>query len=148
MAGNPTALGRVVWSAAAAAFVARFPGLLWPLRPDEAGFLLVARSWHPEPDSVYGHYFVDRPPPIIWLMQATDAIGGAYTHRLVGAVGCALLVLAAAAATREVARGPASSDRRRASGGRVGRRRDRRRWSATPRSTRWPPRASCSASRS
>lgn len=104
MGRNPRQLGRVVWFAAAAAFVARFPGLLWPLRPDEAGFLLVARSWHPEPDSLYGHYFVDRPPPIIWLMQATDAIGGAYTHRLLGAVACGLLVLAAAAATRELAR--------------------------------------------
>ena len=94
---------RVVWLAAAAAFLARFPSLLWPLRPDEAGFLLVARAWHPEPDSVYGHYWVDRPPPVIWLMQATDALGGAYAHRLVGAVGCVLLVLASAAATREVA---------------------------------------------
>ena len=99
-----TALPRGVWWAAAVAFVARFPGLLWPLRPDEAGFLIVARAWHPEPDSVYGPYFVDRPPPVIWLMQASDAIGGAYTHRLVGALGCALLVLASAAAGREVAR--------------------------------------------
>ena len=104
MGPNPTSLGSVVWLSAVAAFVARFPSLLWPLRPDEAGFLLVARAWRPEADSVYGHYFVDRPPPIIWLMQATDAVGGAYTHRLVGAVGCALLVLAAAAAAREVAR--------------------------------------------
>src|SRR6478672_2589495 len=95
---------RVVWVAALAAFVARFPSLLWPLRPDEAGFLLVARSWQPEADSVYGRYFVDRPPPIIWLMQATDAVGGAYTHRLVGAVGCSVLVLASAAAARELAR--------------------------------------------
>ncbi len=94
---------RVVWLAAAAALLARFPSLLWPLRPDEAGFLMVARSWDPGPDSLYGPYWVDRPPPIIWLMQATDAAGGAYAHRLVGAVGCALLVLAAAAATREVA---------------------------------------------
>jgi hypothetical protein len=94
----------VVWFAAAAAFVGRFPGLLWPLRPDEAGFLLVARSWHPEPDSPYGHYWVDRPPPIIWLMRATDAIGGPYAHRLLGAVACALLVLAAAAAAHELAR--------------------------------------------
>ena len=31
MGGNPTGLGRVVWLAAMAAFVARFPGLLWPL---------------------------------------------------------------------------------------------------------------------
>jgi hypothetical protein len=95
---------RVVWWSAVVAFVARFPSLLWPLRPDEAGFLLVARAWRPEADSVYGHYFVDRPPPIIWLVQATDAVGGAYTHRLVGAVGCALLVLASAAATKEIAR--------------------------------------------
>lgn len=96
--------GRVVWLAAVAAFVARFPGLLWPLRPDEAGFLLVARSWQPEPDSLYGRYWVDRPPPVIWLMRASDAIGGPYAHRVVGALGCALLVLASAAATREVAR--------------------------------------------
>ncbi|MBL0748800.1 hypothetical protein [Nocardioides baculatus] len=97
-------MGRVAWLAAVMAFVARFPGLLWPLRPDEAGFLLVARAWQPEADSVYGRYFVDRPPPIIWLMQATDAVGGAYTHRLVGAVGCSVLVLASAAAARELAR--------------------------------------------
>jgi hypothetical protein len=95
--------GRTVWLAAVAAVVARFPGLLWPLRPDEAGFLLVARSLDPEPDSLYGRYWVDRPPPVIWLMGATDWVGGAYTHRLVGALACALLVLAAAAATREVA---------------------------------------------
>ncbi|CUR61048.1 membrane hypothetical protein [metagenome] len=95
--------GRTVWLAAIAAFVARFPGLLWPLRPDEAGFLLVARHLHPEPDSLYGRYWVDRPPPVIWLMRATDWVGGAYTHRLVGALACALLVLAAAAAARETA---------------------------------------------
>ena len=130
-----------------AAFVARFPSLLWPLRPDEAGFLLVARAWRPEADSVYGHYFVDRPPPIIWLMQATDAVGGAYTHRLVGAVGCALLVLAAAAAaTRRSPAARASSTPPPYAGPPRGWRSRPPRWSATPRSTRWPPRASCSAS--
>ena len=40
-------MGRMVWGAAAVAFVLRFPSLLWPLRPDEAGFLLIARSWQP-----------------------------------------------------------------------------------------------------
>jgi hypothetical protein len=95
---------RVVWISAVAAFVARFPSLLWPLRPDEAGFLMVARSWHPEPDSVYGHYWVDRPPPVIALMKLTDWIGGPYAHRFLGAVGCAVLVLAAAASARELAR--------------------------------------------
>ena len=104
MARILTSPAKVVWLAAAAAFVARFPGLLWPLRPDEAGFLLVARSLDPQADALYGRYFVDRPPPIIWLMQATDAVGGAYAHRLVGAVGCVLLVLAAAAGAKELAR--------------------------------------------
>ena len=93
----------MVWAAAVVAFLARFPSLLWPLRPDEAGFLMVARAWQPEPDSLYGRYWVDRPPPIIWLVQATDRIGGPYAHRLLGALACSLLVLAAAAAAREVA---------------------------------------------
>ncbi|RYB93263.1 hypothetical protein EUA93_02165 [Nocardioides oleivorans] len=94
---------RVVWVSAVVAFLARFPSLLWPLRPDEAGFLLVAQTWHPAPDSVYGRYWVDRPPPIIALMRLTDWAGGPYAHRLVGAVACSVLVLAAAAAAREVA---------------------------------------------
>ena len=64
---------------------------------------MVARAWEPEPDSLYGRYWVDRPPPIIWLVQATDRIGGPYAHRLLGALACSLLVLAAAAAAREVA---------------------------------------------
>src|SRR3954466_3684882 len=36
---------------------------LWdPVRRDEAGYLLVARSWGASGPHLYGHYFVDRPP--------------------------------------------------------------------------------------
>ena len=56
-AGSPAR----VWVAAAAALLARFPSLLWPLRPDEAGFLMVARSWDPGPTRSTGRYWVDRP---------------------------------------------------------------------------------------
>lgn len=105
-------MSRAVWLAAGAAVLARFPGLLWPLRPDEAGFLLVARSWDPQPDSPYGHYWVDRPPHVLWVVQWADRIGGPYFHRLVGALACALLVLAAAAAAREVVRASASASPR------------------------------------
>lgn len=94
----------VVGVAAAAAFVARVPSLLWPLRPDEAGFLLVARSWEAQPDSLYGHHWVDRAPQLIALMGLSDELGGPYFHRWVGAVLCVLLVVAAAAAGRELAR--------------------------------------------
>ena len=79
-----------------AAFLLRFPGLLWPVRPDEAGFTLVARHWDPQPDRLYGTYFVDRPPPIIALIKASDWIGGPLFIRFVAALGCVLLVVAAA----------------------------------------------------
>ena len=58
----------LVAGAALVAFLLRFPGLLWPVRPDEAGFTLVARHWNPQADRLYGDYFVDRPPPIIALV--------------------------------------------------------------------------------
>lgn len=92
----------VVWAAALAAALLRYPGLMWPLRPDEAGFLLVARTWHPEPDSLYGTYWVDRPPPIIALVKASDWLGGPYFLRVIAALGCIGLVLLAAAVARRI----------------------------------------------
>ena len=53
---------RTVLYAAALAFLLRLPGLSRPVRPDEAGWFLVARTWHPSENSVYGEHFVDRPP--------------------------------------------------------------------------------------
>ena len=103
-------MSRGVWLAALLAVLGRFPSALWPLRPDEAGFLLVARAWAPTPDSVYGPYFVDRAPEIIGLMRLTDWLGGAYFHRVVGTLGCGLLVLAVAAAAKEVVRAAGSED--------------------------------------
>ena len=86
----------LVAGAAVVAFLLRFPGLLWPVRPDEAGFTLVARHWDPQPDRLYGDFFVDRPPPIIALVKASDWIGGPLFIRFVAALGCVLLVVAAA----------------------------------------------------
>ncbi len=84
------------------AVVGRLPSARWPLRPDEAGFLLVARAWKPEPDSIFGTYWVDRPPPIIALFKLSDWIGGPYFIRVVAALGAALFVLATAATARRV----------------------------------------------
>jgi 4-amino-4-deoxy-L-arabinose transferase-like glycosyltransferase len=89
--------------AAFAAFVLRLPGLGRPIRPDEAGFTLVARSWAPEADSVYGHYFVDRPPLLISVFKLSDAIGGPAFIRVLGALACAALVLLAARTARVIA---------------------------------------------
>jgi hypothetical protein len=89
--------------AAGVAFLLRLLGLTRPVRADEAGFELVARSWHPTADSVYGAYFVDKPPPLIGLFKLSDAIGGPLFIRVLGAVACAVLVLVAAAVARLVA---------------------------------------------
>lgn len=89
--------------AAAAAFLLRLPGLTRPVRADEAGFLLVARAWEPMADSVYGPYFVDRPPLLIAIFRVSDEIGGPLFIRVLGALACAALVVAAAWTARLVA---------------------------------------------
>lgn len=85
------------------AFVARLPALTRPVRADEAGFLLVARSWDPQPDSMFGPFWVDRPPSLIAVFRAIDELGGVTALRLLGAVAVAVSVLLAAAVAREVA---------------------------------------------
>lgn len=94
----------MVWAAALLAVAGRYCGLLWPLRPDEAGFLMVARAWEPGPDGIYHPYFVDRPPLLLAVVRAADALGGPGLLRLVGALACGVAVLLAASFVRELAR--------------------------------------------
>jgi hypothetical protein len=101
-------MGRFVgrWTVPVAAVLAcllRLVGLLRPVRADEAGFELVGRAWDPSAHSVYGAYFVDKPPPLIALFKVSDAVGGPLFIRVVGAVACAALVLVAARVARLVA---------------------------------------------
>jgi hypothetical protein len=86
-----------VSSLAALAVLLRFPGLFWPLMPDESGFTLVARHWHPTADNIYGTYWVDRPPILIGLFRLSDWLGGPYAPRV---AGCLLAVGMAVAAYR------------------------------------------------
>lgn len=79
------------------------PALLVPLLPDEAGYWLVARAWHPQPDSMFGFYWADRTPVLIWMFQAGDVLGGPLAPRAFIAVLGALMVVAAFRATRIVA---------------------------------------------
>ncbi|GAB3665234.1 hypothetical protein GCM10027596_31050 [Nocardioides korecus] len=50
------------------------PFLAQPLSPDEAGFLHLAQHWHPG-RSLYGDYWVDRPPLLIWLFDLAGHLG-------------------------------------------------------------------------
>jgi hypothetical protein len=72
----------------------RVPGFLATPSSDEAGFLLVARAWAPNGESLYGPYWVDRPPVLIAAYRWTDALFGAAGPRLLAGVLAALLVVA------------------------------------------------------
>ncbi|HET6626010.1 MAG TPA: hypothetical protein VFG63_06435 [Nocardioidaceae bacterium] len=87
--------------AVALALVLRAPFLLDPPEPDEAGYLLVARHWQIGDPSLYGHFWVDRPPLLLLLYKTADT-WGAHGVRILGCVAVAVLVLAAAAGTRAV----------------------------------------------
>ncbi len=86
----------MAWVAAGCVVLARLLGLRLPLRADEAGFLLVARSWDPQPDSLYGQFFVDRPPLLIAVVRGVDWLGPPELLRVVGALWFGVLVLVAA----------------------------------------------------
>lgn len=68
---------------------------MWPLMPDEAGFLLVARHWDPGPGTLYGPLWVDRPPVLIGTYLAADALLGSYGARVVSVLLAVAAVLAA-----------------------------------------------------
>lgn len=88
---------RPSWSAliAVVAALVRLPFLSQPLSPDEGGYLLVASQWSAG-HSLYGAYFVDRPPLLIGLYWLADELGGAMPLRLMGLVAVVASVLLAA----------------------------------------------------
>jgi hypothetical protein len=75
----------------------RLPFLADPLKPDEAGYLLVARQWHLFDPKLYGRLWVDRPPLLLLLFQVADS-WGPYGIRLLGVAAVALLSTAAGVA--------------------------------------------------
>lgn len=59
---------------------------------DEAGFLMVGDDWH-DGTSLYGDYWVDRPPLLLWL---TELAGGVNGLRILGLVASVLTLLGSA----------------------------------------------------
>lgn len=72
----------------------RVPFLTWPLMPDEAGLLIIARNWHEGP-FLYGDYFVGRGVVLMLVYALADALGGALALRLLGCLVAAGLVVVA-----------------------------------------------------
>lgn len=88
--------GEAAWvgAIALAAGLAHLPFLTAPLGSDEGGFLMVAAQWAPG-SSLYGDYWVDRPPLLIGFFALADLLGGAVALRLLGIATIILSVLAA-----------------------------------------------------
>ncbi|MGH3474134.1 MAG: hypothetical protein ACRDOT_04390 [Aeromicrobium sp.] len=99
----PRADARFVIGAVAALLLLYVPALLVPLLPDEAGYWLVARAWDPQPDNMFGFYWADRTPVLIWMFQAADVLGGPFVPRVFSAMLAALMVVAVFRAARIVA---------------------------------------------
>jgi hypothetical protein len=62
------------------------------LSPDEAGYLIVGGQWS-HGSSLYGDYWVDRPPALIAIFEAADALGGRVPLRLLGTLAALLTVV-------------------------------------------------------
>jgi hypothetical protein len=64
------------------------------LSPDEGGLLVLAGQWSPG-SSLYGDYFVDRPPVLIALFALADWAGGPWALRTMGIVAVLAAVVLA-----------------------------------------------------
>ncbi len=65
------------------------------LFPDEAGYLLVARQWHPGGPNLYGFYFVDRPPGLLLIYKLAALLQWDHAIRLLSIPFALLFVLSA-----------------------------------------------------
>jgi hypothetical protein len=77
-----------------AGLLGRAPLMALPLSPDEGGLLMVGSQWSPG-DSVYGDYWVDRPPVLIAIAALADLLGGAWGLRAIGILAVLVAVLLA-----------------------------------------------------
>jgi hypothetical protein len=89
--------------AVVAVVLLRVPYLWAPMSPDEGGFLAVAAQWHGPGTSLYGSYWVDRPPLLLTLYQLATVTGGLTALRLIGCVAAAVTVWCCAATARNIA---------------------------------------------
>ena len=75
-----------------------------PLSPDEAGFLRMGGQWSPG-RSLYGDYWVSRPPGITAIFSLAALLGGGTALRIIGLVAALASVLLAAAVGRTLSPG-------------------------------------------
>jgi dolichyl-phosphate-mannose-protein mannosyltransferase len=79
-----------VVAAMALALVLRLPYMHVPLGPDEGGLSFIASQWGSGHGSLYGAYWLDRPPLLLGLFKLAD---GATGVRILGCVAALALVV-------------------------------------------------------
>jgi hypothetical protein len=87
------------WTIAVSAIVAvtaRLPFMGHAASPDEGGFLVVGGQWNGAGSSLYGNYWVDRPPLLVTIFRLASSLGGLTALRLIGCVAAALVVIGSA----------------------------------------------------
>lgn len=92
----------VVAVVALVAVLARLPFLMNDPSRDEAGFLLVGQQWHAGGSSLYGDYWVDRPPLLVTIFRLAAGLGGLVPLRLIGCLATALVVVGVAHVARRL----------------------------------------------
>ncbi|MFL6061858.1 MAG: hypothetical protein ACJ72E_11555 [Marmoricola sp.] len=80
----------VLWTTLVAVVVIRLLEMRSGAAPDEGGFLVVASQWHSGGTTLYGHYWVDRPPVLITIFGLAHVLGGLLALRLLGILAAVL----------------------------------------------------------
>jgi hypothetical protein len=83
------------------ALLLRVPYLATPLGRDEGGLAYMAQHWGSGSGSLYGDYWVDRPPLLLMLFKVA-VLGGAGGVRVLGAVAAVALVVGVTLLARAV----------------------------------------------
>lgn len=89
----------------AVAVLIRLPFLDKRPGSDESGFLIVGGQWFHGTGSLYGAYWVDRPPLLITIFGLAHALGGLVALRVIGCVFVAAAIYAVARLVRVLADG-------------------------------------------
>lgn len=98
---NRTLIGAVpagVLLSALAVVLLRLPFINGAPGPDEGGFLAVGGQWDGRGTSLYGNYWVDRPPLLIMIFRVAAQLGGTPALRMIGIGAAVVAVLAVARA--------------------------------------------------
>lgn len=82
------------------AAVAWAPFVSGPASPDEGGYLLIASQWG-RGSSLYGNYWVDRPPLLIAIHALAVVLGGTAALRVIGVLAVLASIALAGALVRE-----------------------------------------------